>query len=107
MNPVKILGIGTTLTCGEGLEPLRQALETGRGRLDSSVSVAGLDAFIPAGKTRRLDLLSRMALLTSCLALRDAKVPLEDARGPETGIVLGTALGPQQSTFAYLDGIID
>ena len=107
MKPVKILGIGATLTCGEGLKTLRQALETGRGRLDSNVSVAGLDAFIPPGRTRRLDLLSRMALLTACLALGDAKVSLEDVRGPETGIVLGTALGPQQSTFAFLDGIID
>lgn len=104
---VKILGIGTTLVCGEGREALEKALRTPPRDLRSDVAVERLSEFVPPERCRRLDPFSRMALLSTCLGLKDAGVSLEDVQDSPTGIILGTALGPQASTFSFLDGIND
>ncbi|MDD8025045.1 MAG: beta-ketoacyl synthase N-terminal-like domain-containing protein [Acidobacteriota bacterium] len=70
-------------------------------------SAAALAEFLPPARTRRLDPLGRMALLAAYTALRDAGLAPEEARSERWGIVVGTAFGPQTSTFSYLDGLID
>ena len=105
MMPVRILGIGTTLACGEGREALEAALRSDRPGLPSDVTTGRLAEFVSPDKCRRLDPMARMALLSASLGLRDAGLSLEDAGNSRTGIVFGTALGPQTSTFSFLDGI--
>jgi len=106
MKPVGIHGVGTALACGAGVDALRIALREGREAGRSEVGLEGLEDFIPANRTRRLDPLARMALLAACLSLRDAGLRPDEASGRPTGIVFGTALGPQESTFSFLEDII-
>lgn len=107
MSDVRILGLGPVLVCGQGVEALEKALRGGDGPPNDDVPTESLTGFLPPARIRRIDPLGRMALLASFLALRDAGIALEEARSDRTGIVFGTAFGPQTSTFAYLDGIID
>ena len=107
MNDVRILGHGPVLVCGQGVEALENALSGGGGPPNDDVPTESLTGFFPPARIRRIDPLGRMALLASFLALRDAGIALEEARSDRTGIVFGTAFGPQTSTFAYLDSIID
>jgi 3-oxoacyl-[acyl-carrier-protein] synthase II len=107
MSDVRILGLGPVLVCGQGVEALEKALSGGGSPPNDDVPTESLTGFLPPARIRRIDPLGRMALLASFLALRDAGIALEEARSDRTGIVFGTAFGPQTSTFAYLDGIID
>ena len=107
MIDVRILGLGPVLVCGQGVEALEKALGGGGGLPNADVPTDSLTGFLLPARIRRIDPLGRMALLASYLALRDAGLAPEEARSDRTGIVFGTAFGPQTSTFAYLDGIID
>jgi hypothetical protein len=107
MMSARILGIGTTLVCGEGRETLEASLRTGRADLPSDITTGRLSEFVSPERCRRLDPLSRMALLSTCLGLKDAGLSLESVRNAPTGIIFGTGLGPQASTFSFLDGIHD
>jgi len=107
MNAVRILGLGPVLACGQGVEALTLALAGGGAEASAADITAGLSVFMPPARTRRLDPLGRMALLSSYLAVRDAGLASESARSERWGIVVGTAFGPQASTFSYLDGLID
>lgn len=106
MMSIKILGIGTTLACGIGIASLKKALLTGQTDDHSDVCLEDLEAYVPASRCRRLDPLGRMALLSACLAFKDAGLSLGEEGKSSTGIVFGTALGPQHSTFAFLEDII-
>jgi 3-oxoacyl-[acyl-carrier-protein] synthase II len=107
MNDVRILGLGPVLVCGQGVEALEKALSGGGGLPAAGVPTDSLTGFLPPARIRRIDPLGRMALLACFLALRDAGIAPEEACSDRMGIVFGTAFGPQTSTFAYLDGIID
>ncbi|MBI9080500.1 MAG: beta-ketoacyl synthase chain length factor [Pseudodesulfovibrio sp.] len=64
-----------------------------------------LSKFIPARKLRRIDHFTRMALLAAFRALDDAN-KVKDL--PQNlGIILCTGYGPSQTTFDFLDSIID
>ena len=118
---ISILGIGTVSTSGSGIASLREGLsgtrapllerhpiETSRGEISLPVMrarVENLDRFIPSRASRRMDNFTKMALLSSCLALEDAGLVLEDKT--RVGIVFGTGYGPLQTTFGFLDSILD
>ncbi len=68
-------------------------------------SVDDLDRFMPRRALRRLDKFTRMALLASFMAVKDAGLPIEDRS--RIGIVFGTGFGPLETTFRYQDKIID
>jgi 3-oxoacyl-[acyl-carrier-protein] synthase II len=107
MTKVKITGIGPVMACGQGAAALRAALEKGAPSANYQVDAQGLDEFVAAKLSRRMDNFTRMAVLASCLAVRDAGIDLDADFKSGTGIVFGSALGPQGSSFSFLDGIID
>lgn len=107
VNHVNIMGIGPVLACGEGMDALKTALLEGRAGEEYNVSLDRLGEFVAPKRSRRMDRLTRMAVLSVYLALKDAGVEPDEAFKHETGIVFGTALGPQGSTFSFLDSIID
>jgi 3-oxoacyl-[acyl-carrier-protein] synthase II len=107
MTQVKITGIGAVTACGQGVAALLAALEKGSPGADYRVATQGLDEFVPAKQSRRMDNFTRMAVLAACLAVRDAGIEADAKFKSETGIVFGSALGPQGSSFSFLDGIMD
>jgi 3-oxoacyl-[acyl-carrier-protein] synthase II len=107
VSPVRILGLGPVLACGQGVEALRRALAGENGPPSADISTEALIGFLPPPRIRRIDPLGRLALLASYLAIQDAGLAPEEARTDRWGIVVGTAFGPQTSTFSYLDGLID
>ncbi|MFH0944951.1 MAG: beta-ketoacyl synthase N-terminal-like domain-containing protein [Planctomycetota bacterium] len=118
---VSILGIGSVSALGSGVESLRallsgrelphpgqESVETPRGTVSLPVYRArldGLDRFMQPRALRRLDQLSRMALLSAHLALEDAGLERPDP--PRVGLVFGTGHGPQLTSFAFQDGLLD
>jgi 3-oxoacyl-[acyl-carrier-protein] synthase II len=107
MTQVKITGIGAVTACGQGVAALLAVLEKGSPGADYRVATQGLDEFVPAKQSRRMDNFTRMAVLAACLAVRDAGSEADAAFKSGTGIVFGSALGPQGSSFSFLDGIMD
>ncbi len=107
MTQVNISGIGPVMACGQGVAALLAALEKGIPVDNYRVAVQGLDEFVSAKQSRRMDHFTGMAVLAACLAVKDAGVEADSRFKSETGIVLGSALGPQSSSFSFLDGIMD
>lgn len=113
---IAIRGIGVVGGFGTGVEALRGALagapadlaaaaETDRGdpgcrRADT----AALEGFVDRRALRRMDAISRLAILGACLALRDAGIERPDER---TGVALSTGYGPSGTTLGFLDSFID
>src|SRR5688572_26063608 len=60
--------------------------------------------FIPPMKMRRMNTLSRMGLSAAKLALRDAGI---DTLDPATGVALGTAFGPVQTSVDYMQEYVE
>lgn len=102
---VTIEGIGLAAPFG-GKTELKTALSTQPEPLDSyATDTTPLSTYVPARKLRRIDYFTRMSLLAAYRALEDAG-KLEVL--PENfGIVLATGYGPSQTTFDFLDSIID
>jgi 3-oxoacyl-[acyl-carrier-protein] synthase II len=107
MTQVKITGIGPVMACGQGAAALLAALGKGSPVDDYRVAEQGLDEFVPPKQSRRMDHFTRMAVLAACLAVKDAGIGVDARFKGETGIVFGSALGPQGSSFSFLDGIMD
>ena len=107
MTQVNITGIGPVMACGQGVAALSAALEKGSPADDYQVAAQGLDEFVSPKQSRRMDNFTRMAVLAACLAVRDAGVEADARFTSGTGIVFGSALGPQGSSFSFLDGIMD
>ena len=118
---VSVLGIGPVSALGSGVETLRSAL---RGELKAQPAqelfqtthceinvdifrarVEGLERFVPKRALRRVDPFARMALLSSHLAVEDSGLEINDRS--RLGIVFASAHGSAQTTFNFLDGIID
>ncbi len=118
---VSILGIGVVSALGSGVSTLRAALqgtaepqiqnktiETPDGPKNLPVYRAlaqGLDAFVPKRALRRVDPFARMALLSSHLSIADAGITVDDPS--RLGVVFGSGHGSAQTTFRFLDGIIE
>jgi 3-oxoacyl-[acyl-carrier-protein] synthase II len=107
MTHVTITGIGPVTACGQGVAALSAALEKGIPADDYRVAAQGLDDFVSPKQSRRMDNFTRMSVLAACLAVRDAGVEADARFTSGTGIVFGSALGPQGSSFSFLDGIMD
>src|SRR3972149_4657831 len=118
---IAVLGIGTVSALGCGIETLKSGLEgkvkpaieehkiaTADGEASLKVytaGVRGLDRFVARPAMRRMDRFIQMALLSSYLAIEDSGVILDDRT--RIGIVFGSGYGPLQTTFSFLDSLID
>lgn len=113
MNRVPITGMGIVAPGAIGVEALRALLAAGRGAIElvDRFDTSGLSAhaaalvrdlnakqFIAPMKLRRMNVPSRFALSATKMALDDC-----GAAPPEnTGVALGTAFGPVQTSVEYM-----
>lgn len=111
---VPVSGIGVIAPGGIGIDAFRALLDSGRtaiaplDRFDTDGLTARSAAlvtdfngrdFIPPMKMRRMNTLSRFGLSAAKLALRDAGV---DGLDPLSGVAIGTAFGPVQTSVDYM-----
>jgi 3-oxoacyl-[acyl-carrier-protein] synthase II len=108
---IAIRGVGVVGAFGTGVDALRRALAgapaAGDGDAHPAIlraSAAALEGFVDRKALRRMDAISRLAILGACLALRDAGIDRPDER---TGVVLSTGYGPSGTTLAFLDSFIE
>jgi 3-oxoacyl-[acyl-carrier-protein] synthase II len=116
---IHINGIGVVGGFGAGVAELISCLEKGTINLKESPSgspgdyassvyltcTACLENFVQKKALRRIDHFSQMALLGAYLALQDAGSPsLTEKR---TGLVVCSGYGASQTTFSFLDSIIN
>lgn len=98
-----IQGIGLAAPFG-GWADISSTMER-KPTLDQPVDTSALSDYIPPRRLRRIDHFTRMTLLAAYSALDHAgrlKLLPEDM-----GIVLSTGYGPSQTTFDFLDSIIE
>jgi 3-oxoacyl-[acyl-carrier-protein] synthase II len=119
---IAILGIGPVSALGCGIASLKDGLEgtnrpaihnhsieTATGEVSLpvyQVEIQGLDRFVPRASLRRIDRFSQMALLAANLAIEDSEAALPEDTS-RVGIIFGSAYGPAQTSFRFLDGVID
>jgi len=112
---MRVAGLGVVSVCGRGRAFHEAALHATRYADDSAgepgplicrVREDTLSDRAVLGKMRRADRFSKMAMLAAHDAWRDAGGKHPDAGGP-VGIVVTTALGPHDTTFKFLDDILD
>ncbi|HEU4521294.1 MAG TPA: beta-ketoacyl synthase N-terminal-like domain-containing protein, partial [Thermoanaerobaculia bacterium] len=116
---IPISGIGVVAPGAVGVDAFRELLASGRtaiapvDRFDTSgfrSRAAGLvrdfhpKEFIAPMKMRRMNMLSRLALSAAKLALRDAGIDSLDAA---TGVAMGTAFGPVQTSVEYMQEYVE
>lgn len=115
---VPITGIGVIAPGAIGIAAFRELLASGRtavGEVDR-FDTSGLSAhtaalvrdfkprdFIPLMKMRRMNGLSRLAMAAAKLAIEDAEAALP----PDTGVAVGTAFGPVQTSVEYMQEYVD
>jgi 3-oxoacyl-[acyl-carrier-protein] synthase II len=113
---VYINGIGVTGGFGRGVADLLSCLEKGVSQVKTPVQAstpapayladtADLETFVPKRSLRRIDHFSQMALLGAYLALQDAGIP--SLSGKRIGLVVCSGYGASNTTFSFLDSIID
>ena len=116
-----VLGMGVVSALGTGVDDFRLGLKGERQPEIVEMDVKGqerdlclpvyrsnideLSRFVPRRALRRIDGFAKMALLSTCLALEDAKIDIEDKT--RIGIVVGSGNGSIRTTFDFLDGIIE
>ncbi|MEA2162011.1 MAG: 3-oxoacyl-[acyl-carrier-protein] synthase [Thermoanaerobaculia bacterium] len=113
MNRVAITGIGIVAPGAVGIEPFRAMLDAGTTAVTpiDRFDTEGLSAhtaalvrdfkardYIPAMKMRRMNTLSRYAAAAAKLAIDDAGV----RPASESGVAIGTAFGPVQTSVDYM-----
>ena len=103
---MRILGIGPVSAAGIGIEEFQKTLkEKIVPEQYLNLNLSTLDNYINPRKIRRLDSFSKTALLSAFLAIKDSGIILADSA--RTGIIIGTGNGPLNTTFEFLDNIID
>lgn len=120
MTRVPITGIGVVAPGAIGVEAFAAQLTSGLSAISAidRFDTAGLRAtkaatirdfkakdFIPPAKVRRMNVLSRYALAALKLALVDAGVEAADLG--LTGVALGTAFGPVQTSVEYMQEYVE
>jgi 3-oxoacyl-[acyl-carrier-protein] synthase II len=105
---IAVTGIGVVSALGVGRESFAKSLFAGRSGIDvissfdpsrHSVRLAGeVKNFSPrqyiAPKTlRRMDRLSQMVVASTCMALEDAGIQVDESNRDRIGIILGTCFG--------------
>ena len=118
MEKVAINGIGVVGGFGSGGDALAAALASGHvapQKIDIQASgehipqfafLAGtgdIDKFIPRRALRRVDHLSKMAVLGAFMAFRDAGDP--DLSGKRIGLIIASGYGATRTTFSFLDSV--
>ncbi|MBK5259502.1 MAG: hypothetical protein JJE51_07905 [Thermoanaerobaculia bacterium] len=119
MSRIPITGIGVVAPGAIGIDAFRPLLESGATaitaveRFDTSglsrhsaALIRDFNAreFINPMKMRRMNTLSRYALSAAKLALRDAGIETLD---PATGVAIGTAFGPVQTSVEYMQEYVE
>ena len=114
MARIPITGIGVVAPGATGIDAFRSLLDSGVSAISDvdRFDTAGLSAhkaalirdfspkeFIAPMKMRRMNMLSRYALSAARLAMRDAAVESLDS---STGVALGSAFGPVQTSVEYM-----
>lgn len=118
MTRIPITGIGVVAPDAIGVEAFRALLARGRtaiGDVDR-FDTAGLSAhraalvrdfkprdFIPAMKMRRMNALSRLGMAAAKLAIDDCGGVVD----PGTGVAMGTAFGPVQTSVEYMQEYVE
>ena len=115
---VPITGIGVIAPGAVGIAAFRELLASGRtavaevDRFDTSGLSAHTAAlvrdfkardFIPVMKMRRMNGLSRFAVAAAKLAIADAEATLPT----DTGVAVGTAFGPVQTSVEYMQEYVE
>jgi 3-oxoacyl-[acyl-carrier-protein] synthase II len=118
MARVPINGIGVIAPGAIGVGAFREQLASGRSaiaeidRFDTSGLSAHTAAlvrdfrpkeFIAPMKMRRMNALSRLAVAAAKLAIEDSGA----APGPNTGVAIGTAFGPVQTSVDYMQEYVE
>src|SRR5882757_10078736 len=113
MNRVAITGIGIVASGAVGIEPFRAMLDAGTTAVQpidrfDTVGLAAHTAalvrdfkardYIPAMKMRRMNTLSRYAVAAARMAIDDSEA--KPASG--SGVAIGTAFGPVQTSVDYM-----
>ena len=116
---IPISGIGIVGPGAIGVDAFRSLLRSGRSAISTidRFDTLGMGAhnaglvrdfspkeFIPPMKMRRMNNLSRLGLSAAKLALRDAGIESLD---PATGVALGTAFGPVQTSVDYMQEYVE
>lgn len=119
---VVVTGIGMISSAGLGKEAFWEAISTGQSCIrpitsfDASAyscQVAGdipaFDAkqFLSPKDMRRMDLSTKYALITSKLALQDAKLEVTDENRERVGIIAGTGNGPAEAATQFHRPLIE
>lgn len=118
MTRVPISGIGVIGPAAIGIDAFRELLASGRtaARLVERFDTEGLSAhraalvdafnprdFIPMMKMRRMNGLSRLAVAAARLAIEDCALQLPES----TGVAVGTAFGPVQTSIEYMQEYVE
>jgi hypothetical protein len=78
--------------------------------IEAALLVSGtseeLSRFVPAGQLRRLDTVTREALLAICLVLEKHEAAAGPFSGEDTGLVVATEAGPVELSRKFLQDII-
>jgi 3-oxoacyl-[acyl-carrier-protein] synthase II len=119
MTRIPISGIGVVAPGAIGIDAFRAQLDSGRTAIETidRFDTAGLRAhkgalirdftpkdFINPMKMRRMNTLSRYAMAAAKLAMRDATLDSPDLA---TGVALGTAFGPVQTSVDYMQEYVE
>ncbi len=116
MKSMQICGLGLVGGFGNGKQDLLNALEK-RDVPVAEVEVrdqlfplyqadtSPLETYLNKRALRRIDHFSRLALLGAFQALEDAEIPDLD-RG-RLGVVIGSGFGAMQTTFKFLDSVLE
>ena len=113
---IPVLGIGCIFAGGEGVESLERTLSAPyrapRPRADGKGCAFTTDlAAVKDGsllkRIRRADKLSKMCVVAASGAMADAGSGAGPGAGTGMGIILATSLGPHQTTFDFLNDILD
>lgn len=114
---MNVLGLGILFSRGRGIDAFENALKTGWQKPDEYdiprlnkktfayiVKPEDMEDKVLFKKMRRADKFSKMAVIAATDAIKDSRVDINKTR---TGIILSTAFGAHQTTFDFLDNIID
>ncbi len=107
-----ISGVGVVGAFGSGIGDLKACLERGAAPLITQgpgpvyrADTSRLEAFVPKKSLRRIDHFSQMAILGAFLALQDAGSP--SLAAGRTGLIVCSGYGASQTTFSFLDSVIN
>jgi 3-oxoacyl-[acyl-carrier-protein] synthase II len=118
MTRIPITGIGVIAAEAIGIDAFRALLASGRTAISDvdRFDTAGLSAhraalvsgfsardFIPPMKMRRMNALSRMGMAAAKLAIDDCGGALD----PASGVAMGTAFGPVQTSVEYMQEYVE